>query len=306
MSRRLNSVEHKSNFTDKDDEVNPAKRIFKKDKGIIDTLKTGNFPNAILDILIGYSSRWANGEEVVVPKDVKDMIGDVASSNDHTQKFIDDNLEITWDSDDRILEKDMMARWELVNSNMRRSYQQLNTDLKEKIRHPTDIDWKHFRTDLKMLGSKKPTKDRLFIGMKFIGIKNKIEEHILLNRRLVDYEEEIQALKRIQELETPTPPKKKIISRIVSQHQTPKGLMCQPPLQSGVKRIVEPVAEAEPVAEPVAEPEPEPEPEPVIEPKPFAPRTKKIVRPRIRQFTENLGKSNEKKVDMSNTIDILG
>ena len=138
VSRRMKIIEHRSKFTDNEAEVNSAMFTYKRDRDLFDKLETGNLPNAIVDILVEYSKRWNAGEIPKVPANVKDTVEEMASSLDHTQKFIDENLIITYDTKDKITTDMMMERWHKVNPKLPRSDAQLKGDLKERIRHPTD------------------------------------------------------------------------------------------------------------------------------------------------------------------------
>jgi hypothetical protein len=187
VKRRLKQYEHKSVFTDKQEDVNEARHIYLKDTSKLEGFITqNNRSNALVDILVQYALKWQlNKTEKKTYQwttNFLEQIEEAMGSNDYTQQFIDECLDITFEMNDRITETEMMqlwnAHWKKHGVDRKRNNHQLLTDMKARIKHPDpDVNWKIFRTDLKSLGTNSQSKIRQYIGMSpNDSPKNQMEE----------------------------------------------------------------------------------------------------------------------------------
>lgn len=132
VSRRFRGYTHKSNFTDKREEVNESEHIYMKNEGLMDDFVKQDLMNAWFDIIASKCNAWLNGAKIKFTENFDETADSVILSNDWMQDFIDANLVITNDSAHRIGKVAMM---ECLNAQYPKKFlspQQLLTCLKDK------------------------------------------------------------------------------------------------------------------------------------------------------------------------------
>jgi hypothetical protein len=132
VSRRFRGFTHQANFTDDDALLDNKNHIYKIDKSLLENLIKSNLMDAWFDILAYTCNEWLKGKQIKFTKNFDETRDTVILSNDWVQDFIDTNLKITNNPDDRI-GKNLML--EAVKSQYPQKYLnpiQLITALKEK------------------------------------------------------------------------------------------------------------------------------------------------------------------------------
>ena len=132
VSSRIVSHNHRSYFTEDDEEIDEDKYIFKRDNNLINTINNNDgYKNAIVDIIIKYALIYLEkGSLGKMPKSMEIDKQNIISSNDYIQDFIDSKLNY---NDDGIIGKQ-----ELLNSYVemypthKRTMQQMISALKDK------------------------------------------------------------------------------------------------------------------------------------------------------------------------------
>lgn len=131
--RRIRSYTHKSKFVDDPKAVDPSKHIYLKDKNLLERIrKDDELLNAVVDILVEHCSNWRDNKEPEEPESVKEAKDMIVNSNDIIQDFIDKNLEITDNHDDRIGKNEMRDLFVKMYPNKHLSVLQLISSLKQK------------------------------------------------------------------------------------------------------------------------------------------------------------------------------
>ena len=200
VSRRFRGFTHQANFTDDEALIDNKNHIYKIDKSLLENLIKSNLMDAWFDILAYTCNEWLKGKHIKFTKNFDETRDTVILSNDWVQDFIDTNLKITNNPDDRI-GKNLML--EAVKSQYPQKYLnpiQLITALKDK----------------KISYNAKLRCDKLqgcFIGVVFQSeleddlqdIKDPLDKGIVKDDYKVKYE---TAMKRIEYLERQLQPKR--------------------------------------------------------------------------------------------------
>jgi hypothetical protein len=112
--RRITSYTHVSEFVDKKEDVNESKHMYLKDQGIMDIIKNSlpdDLSNAFIKILVDRCSKWMNSKNKNIDfsksKNFSETKGEITSSNDFIQDFIDANIIITNKEEDKINKVEM-------------------------------------------------------------------------------------------------------------------------------------------------------------------------------------------------------
>jgi hypothetical protein len=132
VSRRFRGFTHQANFTDDEALIDNKNHIYKIDKSLLENLIKSNLMDAWFDILAYTCNEWLKGKQIKFTKNFDETRDTVILSNDWVQDFIDTNLKITNNPDDRI-GKNLML--EAVKSQYPQKYLnpiQLITALKDK------------------------------------------------------------------------------------------------------------------------------------------------------------------------------
>ena len=247
-SRRIDAYTHTSKFTDNIDEVDVNKRIFLKDKFLIDNIaKNETQLNSFVDIIFKYANLYLTKEKIYTKTDnfrtTKDMI---TNSNDTVLDFKDKYLLITNEDKDRIGRDEML---EIFNESMKKHLNQLQliSQLKERgLRY--DPDKRHN----KIKGC--------FIGVKFSDdkAKNSISELDIdimkgeqdeTNKQLTD------ALKQIEILKTQN---KELLEKLAKYEEFDTLNTDVRPKKGKINILQEPEPKTEPKPKMQIEIEPEP------------------------------------------------
>jgi hypothetical protein len=109
VARRLVCYEHKSQFLNIEEDK-PKELKFKMNRSLLRDLKNkGNLLNAWIDILVEQCVLHAQNKSPKLTANFTDMTSAVIGANDYFQDFIDSNLEITKNDNDRIGKDEMCA-----------------------------------------------------------------------------------------------------------------------------------------------------------------------------------------------------
>jgi len=132
-ARRIISLDHPSTFVDNINEVNESKHIYLKDKNLLDKIKAKDeLLNAWFDIMAVQANKWLNGAQIPYTKNFNESKDTILLSNDWAKDFIDENLIITDNTEDRISKNAMYDRFREKFPNKRLSPLQLISTLKDK------------------------------------------------------------------------------------------------------------------------------------------------------------------------------
>ena len=129
--RRMLCYTHTSHFVDDETLIDEKNRIFKKNKDLIDSI-TDKQLNAWIDILAKYANKWLNKNIPKLTKNFIDSSSLVVNTNDIFMDFIDENLKITNDDNDRISKNDMEKAFRSTYPNRHLVLRNIITALKEK------------------------------------------------------------------------------------------------------------------------------------------------------------------------------
>ena len=132
ISRRFRGFTHQSNFTDDKNLVNPANNVYEKDTSLLENIIKENLLDAWFDILSLRCNEWLNGSKIVFTKNFDETRDTVMLSNDWIQDFIDTNLKITNNPDNRIAKNEMLVAIKAQFPNKYISQIQLISALKDK------------------------------------------------------------------------------------------------------------------------------------------------------------------------------
>jgi hypothetical protein len=108
VSRRFRGFTHQANFTDDEALIDNKNHIYKIDKSLLENLIEGNLMDAFFDILADKCCSWLKGKQIKFTKNFDETRDTVLLSNDWIQDFIDVNLKITNNPDDRISKNVML------------------------------------------------------------------------------------------------------------------------------------------------------------------------------------------------------
>ena len=131
-ARRFKGYTHQSKFTDDEKLVDEKKHIYLKDKKLKENIKAENLLDAWVDILAKYCNKWLNGEKIKYTGNFEETKDVVMNSNDIFKDFIDGNLIITNNPDDRIGKNKMGVAFKNVFPSKHLTILQIITSLKEK------------------------------------------------------------------------------------------------------------------------------------------------------------------------------
>jgi energy-coupling factor transporter ATP-binding protein EcfA2 len=108
MTRRIIANEHKSKFTEDENEVDESKHIYLKDKSLLENFKNDDkLKCAWIDILVSYARQYLETRTIKLTKNFEITKDLIVASNDRIQDFIDSKLVHTKDSNDRIGKEQM-------------------------------------------------------------------------------------------------------------------------------------------------------------------------------------------------------
>jgi len=132
VSRRFVGYTHTSEFTHDKTKVNEENHIYEVNKNFVDDIIEMNLLNAWFDILCKYCKKWLNGKKPKYTLNFQETKSTVMDSNDIFQDFIDSELRITNNPNDKI-GKDLM--YQLFKTKYPKKYLtilQVINSLKEK------------------------------------------------------------------------------------------------------------------------------------------------------------------------------
>jgi hypothetical protein len=137
VKRRFIGYEHKSKFLKESDiqqgeKIDEKNNIYLEDRNILTTIKTSNLLDAWVDILALYCHKWLKGEKPKWTKNFEETKDTVMNSNDWIQDFIDENLTITNNVEDRIGKNEMHNSLKASYPDRHLSVQQVISSLKAK------------------------------------------------------------------------------------------------------------------------------------------------------------------------------
>ena len=132
ISRRFKGFTHQSNFTNKKEDIDETSHIYKVDVDLLEKLVKANLLDAWFDILATACNGWLQGKKTPYTKNFEETRDAVLMSNDWIQDFIDSNLKITNDDNDRIGKTTMFEALKSQNPTKRISLIQLISSLKDK------------------------------------------------------------------------------------------------------------------------------------------------------------------------------
>ena len=128
---RIVSHEHRSYFTDNDNEIDETKYVFKKDKKLLDKINNNeSYQNAIVDIFLKYTKDWFKNGLKQLPESMQANKNDIISSNDYVQDFIDKHIVHVQDA--RLGKNELKDAYISMYPNQKRSLQQIISMFKDK------------------------------------------------------------------------------------------------------------------------------------------------------------------------------
>jgi hypothetical protein len=139
--RRIDSYTHTSKFVDHSSEVDESKNIFLKDKDLLRKMALNNsYLNAFSTIVFTYGYNWLNNIKRFKQTDnFRQSKTAIISSNDTIQDFIDKQITITNDDNDRIGRDEMYEVFKTLNQKSYITPTQLLNSLKDKgIKYQAD------------------------------------------------------------------------------------------------------------------------------------------------------------------------
>ena len=100
--RRFRGYTHNSLFIDENDKVNSKENIYLKNENLVQEIKEKKLLCAWFDILAKFANMWIKGKKPKFTQNFKETKDSVVSSNDIVQDFIDSELVITQEVNNRI------------------------------------------------------------------------------------------------------------------------------------------------------------------------------------------------------------
>ena len=132
ISRRFKGFTHQANFTSNSKDIDESKHIYKVDVDLLEKLIKANLLDAWFDILANACNEWLKGKKTQYTENFEETRDTVLMSNDWIQDFIDSNLKITNNENDRIGKTTMYDALKSQNPNKHISLIQLISSLKDK------------------------------------------------------------------------------------------------------------------------------------------------------------------------------
>jgi len=130
---RILAYNHISKFVDSKDEVDISKHCYKGDKKLIDkVLNNNSYKNAIIDIILKYTSLYVKNNNIKLSQSFKDAKDEIVNANDYIQDFIDSELVLTEDENDRIGKDRMLSLYRARYPDKRMNIQNIISALKDK------------------------------------------------------------------------------------------------------------------------------------------------------------------------------
>lgn len=133
VERRLRSLEHKSRFTTKKDEINEEKQIYAADMNLMDSFSSDDgLLNAFVEIIADYAYEFLNGKVYPLTDNFKETKANIVDTNDIVKEFIQKHLEITGNEKDKLSIDSIFDNFKIYNKDSRITKQQLMSSLKDK------------------------------------------------------------------------------------------------------------------------------------------------------------------------------
>jgi len=133
VSSRILAYNHISKFVDSLSEVDESKHHYKGDKKLIDKLLVNSdYKNAIIDIILQYTTKYLKDGKVEYSKAFTTAKDDIVNANDYIQDYIDSTLIQTDDTKDRIGKNQMLELYKATYPDKRMNVQSLIGALKDK------------------------------------------------------------------------------------------------------------------------------------------------------------------------------
>ncbi len=130
---RILAYNHISKFVDSNDEVDVSKHYYKGDKKLIDKItKNAGYKNAIIDIILDYTTLYIKNNNIKLSQSFKDAKDEIVNANDYIQDFIDSELVITDNDNDRIGKNRMLDLYRAKYPDKRMNVQNMISALKDK------------------------------------------------------------------------------------------------------------------------------------------------------------------------------
>jgi hypothetical protein len=157
-TRRMISYTHKSDFTDDKTKVDESKHIYLLDKYIIKKMEETKLLDTWFDILVDYCYNWLKGKKPEYGDNFKETKDAIVSISDVFQDFMDSELTITNNPNDKI-----------GKDGMRKAFLDMYPD-----KHLTAMQVKTSLTERKLIF--KPDVRTNKIKGSYIGVKFRVEE----------------------------------------------------------------------------------------------------------------------------------
>lgn len=179
MIRRINAMRGKSKFVEDEDDVDEENHVYLKDKSILDKIERDDgMLNAVVDLIVQYSVKLSDGEKIEPEKNenMRTAKEELVSCNDSISDFIEANLIITNEPNDKIHKDDMYESYKQFKPNSLITHKQLMTSLAQA---KTKV---HYNGNLRANGHKSRG---AYFGVKFAGEVDMFADQS--NQDIVDY-----------------------------------------------------------------------------------------------------------------------
>jgi hypothetical protein len=133
VQRRMRAYEHKSKFTENENEVDEINNIYLADKDFKSIFEhSDKDKNAFVEILVEYAYKWLQTKKLELPEEFSECTNTILDMNDHIQDFIDGKLTITKNDENRIGKQQMLKLFTTACPNRHLTELQLISELKNR------------------------------------------------------------------------------------------------------------------------------------------------------------------------------
>jgi len=193
---RILAYNHISKFVDNINEVDETKHYYLGDKKLIDKITNNtNYKNAIIDIILEYTSLYVKNNKIKLSQSFKDAKDEIVNANDYIQDFIDSELIITENETDRIGKDRMLTLYQARYPGKRMNIQNIISALKDKnLKYSGQHRINKVRGCFLFVKEKEHGQEE-FEAINYFGVSNKEHKKVLdENKELKEQIEELQRL----------------------------------------------------------------------------------------------------------------
>lgn len=133
MERRIDATRFTTRFVKDKKDVNEKEHVYLKDYDLIDKFEKDEFLNAMFDIMLTYAKKYVEmGRKLPDTENSLNARNEILNNNNPVKEFIENNIIITNDINDKINKLDMASSYKIFKG---KSYNVSNSEILQEIKN---------------------------------------------------------------------------------------------------------------------------------------------------------------------------